>query len=90
MEITIKKIKENKDGSMDVDVHYDKEGLRFLVQQGLKASMVEGIVQEKTGEKYNVSDILGTLSKKSSKKGGREIMEPTKQTRPRRSAKGSA
>lgn len=90
MKIEVKKIKENKDGSMDVDVHYDREGLRFLVQQGLIATMTEGIVQERTGEKYNVSDILGTLSKKSSKKGGREIMEPTKQARPRRSVKGSA
>lgn len=90
MKIEVKKIKENIDGSMDVDVYYDKEGLRFLVQQGLIATMVEGIVQEKTGEKYNVSDILGTLPKKSGKKSGGEIVEPTKQTRPRRSVKGSA
>jgi len=90
MKIEVKKIKENKDGSMDVDVHYDHEGLRFLVQQGLIATMTEGIVQEKTGEKYNVSDILGTLSKKSSKTGGRKGLEQTKQTRSRRSAKGSS
>jgi len=29
MEILIKKIKENKDGSAEVHVHYDKEGLHF-------------------------------------------------------------
>ena len=90
MKIEIKKIKENKDGSADVDVSYDKEGLKFLVQQGLIATMVEAIVQQSRGNKYNVSDILGTLPKKSSKKSGRKIVEPTKQTRPRRSPKGSA
>ena len=33
MKITVKKIKENKDGSIDVDVHYDRAGLKFLEQQ---------------------------------------------------------
>ena len=67
MKITIKKVKENKDGSADVEVHYDKAGLQFLVEQGLKASMVEAIVQQHTGEMYGISDILGTLPKKGSK-----------------------
>ena len=67
MKITVKKVKENKDGSADVEVSYDKDGLQFLVQQGIIATIVEAIVQEKTRGKYNVSDILGTLPKKSSK-----------------------
>jgi hypothetical protein len=87
MKITVKKIKENKDGSADVEVCYDKAGLQFLVQQGIICTLVEAIVQENTGGKYNVSDILGTLSKKSSKKGGRKGLEQTKQARPRRSSK---
>ena len=87
MKITIKKIKENKDGSMDVDVHYDRAGLEFLVQQGLIATMVEGIVQEKTGEKYNVSDILGTLPKKSIKKDSGKSLQQTFPIRARRSPK---
>lgn len=89
MKITVKKIKENKDGSIDVEVSYDNVGLQFLVQQGLIATMVEGIVQEKTGEKYNVSDILGTLPKKSGKKGGREKLDAPIKTRARRSIKSS-
>jgi hypothetical protein len=87
MKITVKKIKENKDGSADVEVSYDKAGLQFLVQQGVICTFVEALVQEKTGEKYNVSDILGTIPKKSSKKGGRKGLEQTKQARSRRSIK---
>ena len=52
MEITVKKIKDNKDGSMDVEVNCCEEGTRFLMQQGLIATLVEAIVQEKTGEKF--------------------------------------
>jgi hypothetical protein len=89
MKITVKKVKENKDGSAEVEVSYDKAGLKFLVQQGVICTLVEAMVQDKTGEKYNVSDILGTLSKKSSKKGGRKGLEQTKQTRSRRSTKSS-
>lgn len=70
MKITVKKVKENKDGSADVEVSYDKDGLQFLVQQGIICTLVEAIVLDKTRKKYNVSDILKTLpkSKKSPKK----------------------
>jgi hypothetical protein len=61
-------VKENKDGSADVDVRFDNAGLQFLIEQGLKASMVEAIVQQHTGEMYGISDILGTLPKKSKKR----------------------
>jgi hypothetical protein len=35
MEIKLKVIKENKDGSANATVDFDKEGLEFLVQEGL-------------------------------------------------------
>lgn len=82
LKITIKKIKENPDGSADVNVHYDKDGLAFLVQQGLTATMVEAIVQYQTGEDYNVCDILGTLPKKSSKGRSDKGVAKIKQKRP--------
>ena len=65
MKIIVKKIKENKDGSADVNVYYDKEGLHFLIQQGLTMTLVEAIMTEKTGELYNVSSILKTVPKKT-------------------------
>ena len=86
MEIKIVKIKENPDGSADVNVHYDKAGLAFLVQQGLMATMVEAIVQYQTGENYNVCDILGTLPKKSGKGRSNQSVAKIKQKRPSGSA----
>ena len=46
-------------------VYYDKQGLHFLVQQGLTMTLVEAIMTEKTGELYNVSSILKTVPKKT-------------------------
>ena len=68
MNIQIIMLKENSDGSADVDVRMDKEGLKFLVQQGLIASMVEAIMTKELGELYGISDILGTIPKKGSKR----------------------
>jgi len=65
MEVLIKKIKENKDGSAEVHVHYDKEGLHFLVQQGLTMTLVEAIMMDRTGTMFNVSSILKTVPKKT-------------------------
>ena len=65
MEIIIKKIKENKDGSAEVHVHYDKEGLHFLVQQGMTCTLVEAIMMERNGEMFNVSSVLNAIPKKT-------------------------
>ena len=65
MEVLIKNIKENKDGSADVHVHYDKEGLHFLVQQGLTATLVEAIMMERNGEMFHVSSVLNAIPKKT-------------------------
>ena len=67
MKIVIKTIKENKDGSADVEVNYDKEGLQFIMDKGINALLIEAVMTEQTGELYGISDILGTLPKKSSK-----------------------
>jgi len=64
MEILIKKIKENKDGSAEVHVHYDKEGLHFLVQQGMTCTLVEAIMMERNGKMFHVSSVLDTIPKK--------------------------
>ena len=50
MEITVKIIKENKDGSADAMVRYDKDGLETLVQWGLIAMLKEGINVYATSE----------------------------------------
>ena len=50
MEITVKVVKENKDGSADAVVHFDKEGLEFLVQEGLLSALRTFIEQNKNAQ----------------------------------------
>jgi len=48
MDIKVKIIKENKDGSANAQVDFDKEGLETLVQWGLVAMLTKAI------DKYKV------------------------------------
>jgi hypothetical protein len=43
MEISVKIIKENKDGSADAIVRFDKEGLGCLVQWGIVAMLTKAL-----------------------------------------------
>jgi len=40
-------VSENPDGSADVNVKYDEEGLQFLVQEGVTAILKQYIKQQK-------------------------------------------
>lgn len=54
MKITLKIIKENKDGSANASVDFDKEGMEFLVQEGLLSIMEQYLEQNenaKAGQK---------------------------------------
>jgi predicted transcriptional regulator len=55
MEIKLKVISENPDGSANARVTYDEEGLEFLVQEGTTSIIKQYIAQQK-GES-NVKDI---------------------------------
>jgi hypothetical protein len=50
MNITVKVIKENKDGSANATVEFDKEGLEFLVQEGLISVLGQYIKQNKNAQ----------------------------------------
>lgn len=43
MKIEVKIIKENKDGSANAEVNFDKQGLEVLVQWGLVAMLTKAI-----------------------------------------------
>ena len=43
MDIKVKIIKENKDGSANAQVDFDKEGLETLVQWGLVAMLTKAV-----------------------------------------------
>jgi hypothetical protein len=50
MQIKIKITKEHDDGSADADVNFDKEGLEFLVQEGLISVLKQAIKQNKNAQ----------------------------------------
>jgi hypothetical protein len=47
MEIQLRVIKENPDGSADAMVTFNKEGMEFLIQEGLIAILKQYIEEEK-------------------------------------------
>jgi len=47
MEIAVRIIKENKDGSANAEVKFDKEGLEVLVQWGLVAMLTKAVDEYK-------------------------------------------
>jgi hypothetical protein len=51
MNIQIEIVKENKDGSADALVHFDKEGLEVLVEEGVISIICKYIEQEKKAKK---------------------------------------
>jgi len=50
MEIKLKIVKENKDGSANAVVDFDKEGLEFLVQEGMIHILERYIAQNKNAQ----------------------------------------
>jgi len=62
MEITVKVIKENKDGSANAMVDFDKEGLEFLIQEGL-LSVIQQYIDKNENAKQGAK-----LRKKIAKK----------------------
>lgn len=46
MKITVEIVKENKDGSANAKVDFDKEGLEMLVQEGLLSIIKRHIEQD--------------------------------------------
>lgn len=51
MNIQIEIVKENKDGSADALVHFDKEGLGILVEEGILSILRKYIKQQKNDSK---------------------------------------
>jgi len=50
MDITVKITKENKDGSADAIVRFDKQGLETLVQWGLVAMLTKALDEYATAD----------------------------------------
>jgi hypothetical protein len=50
MDIKLKIVKENKDGSANAMVDFDKEGLEFLVQEGVLSLINQAIAHDKNAQ----------------------------------------
>jgi hypothetical protein len=78
MDITVEHIEELPDGGAICVVHYDEEGLQFLVQQGIIATIKEGIEQEKECLKNSTKNTPARWLKKTLKKHGANLVQKTK------------
>jgi hypothetical protein len=65
MNIKITTIKENKDGSADAMVKFDKEGLEFLVQEGVISILKQYVEQNKNAQ--DGAKLRKKLTKKEAK-----------------------
>jgi hypothetical protein len=58
MEISVKIIKENKDGSANAEVKFDKEGLEVLIQWGLVAMLAKAVDEYKVRPDEDSASII--------------------------------
>jgi hypothetical protein len=58
MNISVKITKENKDGSADAVVNFDKEGLEVLVQWGIVAMLTKAIDEYKVRPEEDSTSII--------------------------------
>jgi hypothetical protein len=68
MDITVKITKENKDGSADAIVRFDKQGLETLVQWGLIAMLKQTIDEYATADQIKARAKIATAKTIGSRK----------------------
>jgi hypothetical protein len=85
MHIRIKMVKENPDGSADVEISVDQEGHVFLVQEGLTAVLWKAIQMEKENVSKRTSGGGKSLRAKSDSAVGLHSDKPARISRRKRS-----
>jgi hypothetical protein len=68
MDISVKITKENKDGSADAVVHFDKQGLETLVQWGLISMLKEAINEYATADQIKARARIATVKTANKRK----------------------
>lgn len=71
MNINLRIIKENKDGSADAEVNFDKDGLEVLVQWGIVAMLTKAVDEYKVRTEEDSEAIIKrarAVIKKATKK----------------------
>ena len=64
MDISVKITKENKDGSADAVVNFDKQGLETLVQWGLISMLKQAIDEYATADQIANRTNVGTVKRR--------------------------
>jgi hypothetical protein len=72
MEINVKITKENKDGSADAIVRFDKQGLETLIQWGLTSMLKRGI------DEYATAEQIASRASVTNTEGRKPTIKPTK------------
>jgi len=73
--ISVQIIKENKDGSADALIHFDKEGLETLVRHGLISLITQGLNDYRIGSEEIVPFPLSEDQKATIRKARKLIAE---------------
>ena len=73
MLIQIKRIRENIDGSANVEVVFDSQGHKMLLQHGLESMLVKAIENMK-GKRDGVQSVLGAVPKKNRETNSAKIV----------------
>jgi hypothetical protein len=89
MLIQIKRIRENIDGSANVEVVFDNEGHKLLLQHGLESMLVKAIENMK-GKKNGVQLVLGAVPQKGRKANSAKIVGKTKSGKPTKGSRSNS
>jgi len=89
MLIQIKRIRENIDGSANVEVVFDSQGHKMLLQHGLESMLVKAIENMK-GKKDGVQLVLGAVPQKGRKANSKKIVGKAKSRQPTKSTRGNS
>ena len=89
MKIQVKIISENIDGSANVEVVFDKEGHKLLLQHGLESMLVKAIENMK-GKSDGVQSVLGAVSQKGRKANSKKIVGKTKSGKSTKGTRGNS
>ncbi len=89
MLIQIKRIRENIDGSANVEVVFDSQGHKMLLQHGLESMLVKAIENMK-GKSDGVQSVLGAVSQKGRKANSKKIVGKTKSGKSTKGTRGNS
>jgi len=90
MLIQIKRIRENIDGSANVEVVFDSQGHKMLLQHGLESMLVKAIENMKGKRENEIRELLVAISKKGRKANSKKIVGKVKSGKSTKGTRGNS